>query len=91
MSKYPYMDMCDVFVCNGCGKKFETYNSINRHKKLVCGKPHHRKWLYNFSMWGKAMWGKAIEEITLNLNMRGKKERKRTVLVTSRKRADYLN
>ena len=32
-----------VFVCKGCGKKFQINNSINRHKKFVCGKPHHMK------------------------------------------------
>ena len=26
-----------VFVCKGCGNKFKTNNSINRHKKVVCG------------------------------------------------------
>ena len=37
----------NLFVCKGCGKKFKTNN---RHKKLVCGKPHHRKSFCNFSM-----------------------------------------
>ena len=40
-------------VCKGCCKKFKTNNSINRYKKLVCGKPHHRKSFFNFSMWGQ--------------------------------------
>ena len=42
-----------VFVCKGCGKKFSPNNNINRHNKLVYGKPHHRKSLCNISMWGK--------------------------------------
>ena len=42
--------MCD---CTGCGKKFKTNSSINRHKTFVCGKPHHRKSFCFFSMWGK--------------------------------------
>ena len=37
-----------MFLCKGCGKKFKT----NRHKKLVCGRPRHRKRFFNFSMWG---------------------------------------
>ena len=32
-----------VFVFKGCGEKFKTNNSINRHKKLFACKPHHRK------------------------------------------------
>ena len=40
------------FACSGCGKKFNPNNSINRHNKLVCGKPHHRKSICHFSMWG---------------------------------------
>ena len=32
-----------VFSCKGCGKKCNSNNSISRHNKLVCGKPHHRK------------------------------------------------
>ena len=42
-----------VFACKGCGKKFNPNNSINRHKKLVWGKTHHRKSFCHFSMWGK--------------------------------------
>ena len=60
-----------AFACKGCGKKFNPNNSINRHNKLVCGKPQHRK-----------------EEIILNVW--GEEERKRTVLASSRKRADIL-
>ena len=42
-----------MVVClQGCGNKFNPNNSINRHKKLVCGKPHHRKSFSYFSMWG---------------------------------------
>ena len=41
-----------VFVCQGCGKKFNHNNSINIQKKLVCDKPHHRKSFCHFSMWG---------------------------------------
>ena len=32
-----------VFVCEGCGKYFRTDNSMNRHKKLMYGKPGHKK------------------------------------------------
>ena len=33
-------------------------NSINRHTKFVCDKPHHRKSFCHFSMWGKDNhWG----------------------------------
>ena len=42
-----------MFVCNGCGKKFKTNNSINRPEKLCYFKPHHRKSLCNCSMWAK--------------------------------------
>ena len=31
-----------VFVCKGCCNKFGPNNSINRHTKLLSGKPHHR-------------------------------------------------
>ena len=41
----------DMFACKGCGKKINPNNSINRHNKLVCGKPHHRKIFCHFSMW----------------------------------------
>ena len=41
-----------VVVCNGFGKKCCPNNSINRHTKLVCGKPHHRKSFCIFFMWG---------------------------------------
>ena len=42
-----------MVVClQGCGNKFSPNNSINRHKKLLCGKPHHRKSFSCFSMWG---------------------------------------
>ena len=42
-----------MVVClQGCGNKFNPNNSINRHKKLLCGKPHHRKSFSCFSMWG---------------------------------------
>ena len=37
----------NLFVCKSCGKKFKPNN---RYKKLVCGKPHHRKSFCNFSM-----------------------------------------
>ena len=42
-----------VFDYKGRGKMFKTSNSINRHKKIVYGKPHHRKNVGNFFMWGK--------------------------------------
>ena len=71
-----------VFVCKGCGNTFKTNNSINRHKKLVCGKPHHRKSFCNFSMWARTT---IAEEIILNLKVRGEEERKRTVLASSKK------
>ena len=76
----------NVFACKGCGKKFHPNNSINRHNRLVCGKPHHRKSFCHFSMWART----TIEEIILNLNVRGEEERKRTVLASSRKRAGIL-
>ena len=57
-----------VFVWQVCGKKFNPNNIINIHKKLVCGKPHHRKRLCIFSMLGKdyhwTVW-KTIEEIDI--------------------------
>ena len=43
----------NVFTSKGCGKKFNPNNSINRHNKLVCGKPHHRKTFCHFSERGK--------------------------------------
>ena len=47
-----------VFACKGCCKNFNCNNSINRHNRLVCGKPHHRKSFCHFSMWGKDhYWG----------------------------------
>ena len=66
-----------MFVCKGCGKKFKTNKSINRLKKLVRGKRPCG-----------AMT--TIEEIILNLNVRGEDGRKRAVLASSRKRADIL-
>ena len=42
-----------VFVYKGCGKKFKTNNSTNRHQKFFGSKPHHKKSFYNLSMWGK--------------------------------------
>ena len=75
-----------VFACKGCGKKFNPNNSINRHNKLVHGKPHHRKSFCHISIWARTN----IEEIILNLNVWGEKERKRTVLASSRKKADIL-
>ena len=41
-----------LLACKGCGKKFNS-NSISRHNKLVCGKPHHRKNFCHFSVWGE--------------------------------------
>ena len=41
----------NVFTCKGCGKMLNPSNCINRHNKLVCGKPHHRKSFCHFSMW----------------------------------------
>ena len=40
----------NVFVCKGCGKKFKANIITNRHKKLVCGKPHQRNKFCNFSI-----------------------------------------
>ena len=76
----------NVFVCKGCGKNFNSNNSIKRHNKLVGGKPHQRK-SFATSLRGART---TIEEIILNLNMRGEEEKKRTVLPISRKRADIL-
>jgi hypothetical protein len=50
-----------VFARQGCGKKFNPNNSINRHNKLVWGMPHHRA-------------RTTIEEIILNLNVWGDEE-----------------
>ena len=44
-----------MFAWKGCGKKFKTNNSINRTKKLFGCKPHHRKSVCNFDMWGKGV------------------------------------
>ena len=47
-----------VFSCKGCGKKCNPNNSISRHNKLVCRKPHQRMSFCHFSMWGKDHhWG----------------------------------
>ena len=75
-----------VFACKGCGKKFNRNNSINRYKKLVNGKPHHRQ-VFATSPCGAST---TIEKIILNLNVWGEEERKRTVLASFRKRADIL-
>jgi hypothetical protein len=39
-----------LFACKGCCKKLNPNNSFNRHNKLVCGKPHHMKSFWHFSM-----------------------------------------
>ena len=39
-------------------QEVQPNSSINRHNKLVCGKPHQRKSFCHFSMWGKDHhWG----------------------------------
>ena len=59
-----------VFFCNGCGKKFQTNNSTNRHIKLFGFKPHHRKSFCNFSMWGKG--GREEKEGSVQLQEEGR-------------------
>ena len=73
-----------MFVCKGCGKKIQTNNIINRLKKLVCGKPHHRESFANFSIGART----TIDEIILK-NVRVGEERK--FLTRSRKRAEILH
>ena len=75
-----------VFACKDCGKKFNPNNSIDRHNKLVCAKPHHRR-VFATSPCGART---TIEDIILNLNVWGEEERKRTVLASFKKRADIL-
>ena len=59
-------------------KQFNPNNIINRHNKIVCGKPQHMK-------------RSNIEEIILNLNMwGGEEQRKSTVLASSKMKADIL-
>ena len=38
------------------GKMFKNNNSINRHKKLVCGKPRHRKSFVTSQSWARTKW-----------------------------------
>ena len=73
----------NVFVCNGCGKKFNPNNSINT-TQLAC------------------VWQTSPQEKFLPLlvgqgpplrrssSIWGEEERKKTVLASSRKRADVL-
>ena len=76
-----------VFAGKGCGKKFNPNNSIKRHNKLVCGKPHCRKIFRHFFIWGKDdNWGDHPQSERVG----GEEERKRIVLCSSRKRADIL-
>ena len=44
-----------VFVCNGCGKKGKTNNTLNRQNLPFVFKRHHRKSFFNFSIWGKGV------------------------------------
>ena len=67
--------------------KFDPNNSIFRHNKLVeCGK------LTTVRVFATSPCGArtTIEEIILNLNVWGEEDRKRTVMASSRKRADIL-
>ena len=68
-----------MFFCNDSSKKFKTNNIINRHK------PTERA-LVTAPCGART----TIDEIILNLNMRGEEERKGTVLARSTKRADIL-
>ena len=55
----------NAFACKDCGKKLNPNNSINRHNKLVCGKPHHWKSFATSSSGART----TIEKIILNLNV----------------------
>ena len=81
-----------VFVCEGCGKTFKTSDSLNRHKKFVCGKPRHRKNFNNLSKWGKGHRVKTTaEEMIVRMDGMGEEERKKTVLAIAKKRPDILD
>ena len=56
-------------VCKCCGKKFYLNNNIHRHKTLVCGKPHCRKFFLATFPCGPMT---TIEEINPNLNVRAR-------------------
>ena len=81
-----------VSVCEGCGKRFKTNDSLKRHKMLVCGKPRHRKNFNELSKWGKGHRVKttAVEMIT-RLDGMEEEERRRTVLAIAKKRPEILN
>ena len=72
-----------VFACKGCDKKF---NPKNRHNKLVMASITTEK-VFATSPCGART---TTEKIILNLNVWGEEKRKRTVLTSSRKRADFL-
>ena len=80
------------FVCEGCGKTFKTGDTLNRHKKTVCGKPRHRKNFAQLSRWGKGHRVKTTaEEMISRLDGMGEEERSRTVLAIAKKRPDLLD
>ena len=56
-----------LFACNGCCKKFNPINSINKDNKLVRGKPPTGRVFVTSSCGAR----NNIEEIILNLNLRG--------------------
>ena len=61
-----------VSVCEGCGNRFKTNNSLKRHKMLVCGKSRHRKDIFK---WGKGRRVKTMaKEMILKLNGMGEEE-----------------
>ena len=59
-------------------------NSINRHNRLVCGKPQHRK---SFCHVGQ---GPPLRRSSSIWMCGGEEERKRTILASSRKRVNIL-
>ena len=80
------------FICEGCGKTFKTGDSLNRHRKSVCGKPRHRKNFAELSRWGKGHRVKTTaEEMIVKLDGMGEEERRRTVLAIAKKRPDLLD
>ena len=56
-----------VFVCKGCGQKFNRNNSINRHNKLVWASLTTERFFDTSSCGART----TIEEIILNLNVWG--------------------
>ena len=64
------------------GKKLKTNKNINSHKKLVLQASPQVELLQLLHV--------GHDDIILNLNVSWEKEKKRTVLVSSRRRADIL-